>query len=177
MQYTQLHFIHSQAQHNIISFISNIQVFIWKTYLLQSLLSNESSLIKWLSSVVFTLCNAIYFFFSIWISPFCYVTISFILFTFLYISNLEIWDKAESRCCFLLLQSSWPCYRSFPIPNHDSIAGMGLITQRPYVTSLFPFFLFFFLLFSFCFIFFTFFLYTYFFEKGIKQNKINKNKK
>jgi len=40
------HFIDSQAQHNNISFVSNIQVFRWKTYLLQSLLSNESSLIK-----------------------------------------------------------------------------------------------------------------------------------
>ena len=60
IQYTQLHFIHSQAQHNNISFISNTQVFGWKTYLLQSLLSNKSSLIKWLPSVVLTLCNAIY---------------------------------------------------------------------------------------------------------------------
>jgi len=35
-QYTRLHFIHSQAQHNSISFTLNVQTFKY-TYLLQSL--------------------------------------------------------------------------------------------------------------------------------------------
>jgi len=87
-------------------------------------------------------------------------------------SNFEIWDQTESRCCFLLLQPSWPCHWPFPIQNHDSIACLGLTKERLYVTFFFPLFLLFLLLFSFCFIF---FIYI-FFEKGIKQNN-NNNKK
>ena len=50
-QYTRLHFIHSQAQHNNISFTSNVQTFKY-TYLLQSLPTScslyQCSFYRWL---------------------------------------------------------------------------------------------------------------------------------
>jgi len=56
----------------------------------------------------------------------------------LFLSHLETWDKAESRCCFLLLPSS-----AIMTLNHDQLAPTHSY-QKPYVNLLVFSFLFFF---------------------------------
>jgi len=61
-------------------------------------------------------------------------------------SRRGIRRKADVASYSFLLQPLWLCYKSFPIQKHDSIAGMGLITERPKLPlTFFPLFPFFFL--------------------------------